>query len=48
MELVHLDCEISFYSLYHEVLSNGFELVADIGIVPLSTPFLLQQFESLF
>lgn len=48
VQFVDLNCELGFDPLHHQILSNRFELVADICIIPLSTPLLLQQLQRLF
>lgn len=45
MQLIYLDCEIGFDTLDHEILANGFELIAYVRIITFGTPFLFQEFE---
>ena len=48
MEFVYLYREIGFHALDHEILTNGLELIANVGVIALGTPFLLEEFEGLF
>ena len=48
MEFVDLHCKVSFNSLDHEVLANGLELIAYVGVISFGTPLLLEEFEGLF
>jgi hypothetical protein len=41
MQLVDLDGEIGFDALDHEILTDRLELVANVRVVSLSTPFVL-------
>ena len=47
MQFVYLDGKVGFDALNHEVLADGLELVADVRVVALGTPFFLEQFERL-
>jgi hypothetical protein len=47
MQFVHLDGEIGFDALDHEILADGLELVTDVRVVTLGTPFFLEEFEGL-
>ena len=48
MEFVDLHSKVSFNSLDHEVLTNGLELIAYVGVISFGTPLLLEEFEGLF
>lgn len=47
MQFVDLDCKVGFDTLDHEILADGLELVADVRVVSLCTPFPFEEFEGL-